>query len=143
MPHEEIVRLDVPVEEVRLVETLNAFEHLEGQHAHSFEGEFLGLLLKQVFEGLAEQLQHQSLLFCKVAVVLDLWDAWLTGEQVVEFVFEFEEGLLLLGLDLFQLGGIALPSLVVLALVDLSEGPVSNLGAQFELPSNQQSARHN
>ena len=52
--HEEVVRLDVAVDEILIVDELDAADHLVGQHQHRLHGEAARAKVKQVLETRAE-----------------------------------------------------------------------------------------
>lgn len=57
----EVMRFDVSVEVVFVVDVLDSGDHLVDQHQYGFEGEPAEGLLEQCSEGRAHQIHHQHI----------------------------------------------------------------------------------
>ena len=55
----EIVWLDIPVDEVAVVNILNSGDHLVNEHEHGLEGELAEGVLEEALKGGAHQIHHK------------------------------------------------------------------------------------
>ena len=58
-PHQEVVGLDVPVDEVLVVDILDPPDHLVGQHEDGLHGEPPGAEVEEVLEAWSQEVHHQ------------------------------------------------------------------------------------
>ena len=65
-PHQEVVRLHVPVDEVLVVHVLDACDHLVGQHENGLLGELAPAEVEEVLEAGPEQLHHEHVVVALV-----------------------------------------------------------------------------
>lgn len=73
--NEEVVRLDVAVDQVLLVDCLNARQHLLGNHDNSLDGEAAVAVIKEVLEGRTEQVNDKNVVEAFLAEVIDIGNA--------------------------------------------------------------------
>jgi hypothetical protein len=57
---EEVIGFDVPVQDVFLMQQLNAVHHLFAHLQHCFEGETFSAIVEQIFQTLSEQVHEHD-----------------------------------------------------------------------------------
>uniref|UniRef100_A0A182UE34 Uncharacterized protein n=1 Tax=Anopheles melas TaxID=34690 RepID=A0A182UE34_9DIPT len=85
-PHQEVVRLDVPVDEVLHVQILQPADHLVDQHQHGLDCEVPAAEVEQILERGAEQIHHQHVVAALLPEVADVRDADAPGQHLVQLV---------------------------------------------------------
>lgn len=70
--HEEVVGLDVSVDEVFVVNKLDAAYHLVGKHQHRLHGEPSGAKVKEIFEGGTQKVHDEDVVVALGAVPPDV-----------------------------------------------------------------------
>jgi len=84
--HEEVVGFGVAVDEVVVVDTLHAGQHLVCQHEHRLERELLPTFHAQVVKRGPECLHHELVVVSFGPLLLDLGDAQLFLEMPLDLV---------------------------------------------------------
>jgi hypothetical protein len=72
---EEVVRLDVPMDKVVIVEELNPLEELVRDHQHRLQTEMPLALGEEVLEALAQQVHHHCVVVALNPKPVHSWDA--------------------------------------------------------------------
>jgi hypothetical protein len=72
---QEVVRLDVAVDEVLLVDGLHAGQHLLGDHDDSLDGEAASAVVEEILERRSEQVNDKNVVEAFLAKVIDIGDA--------------------------------------------------------------------
>lgn len=132
-PHQEVVGFDVAVDDILLVDTLDAVYHLVRQHHHRLQGKTLVNLL-QVRQRLPEQLHHQDVLVSLGSVPVYLGESGLVAEHAQQPGLRDELRVIIrcgfdLHCDLLARGS-------GLGQVDYSEGAVPQFGFYFVFVGN-------
>lgn len=125
--NQEVVWLDVTMNEAFFVDLLDAADELDGDHEHSLEVELALAGLEQVLKGRSEEVHHhhmEALVGDRVvrSNVVQIWHVGLASELVDELGLPEEHWVPLILLCFFNLGCIELLGLLLLDLVDFSEG---------------------
>ncbi len=66
--HQEVVGLDVPMDEVLVVDVFDASDHLVSQHQHRLHGESSGAEVEEVFQRGTKKVHHQHVVVAFGAV---------------------------------------------------------------------------
>ena len=82
--HQEVVRLDVPVDEVLVVNKLDPPDHLVGQHENRLHGEAPGAEVEEVFERGSEEVHDEDVVVALRSVPPDVGDPDAPLEDLVE-----------------------------------------------------------
>ena len=64
----EVVRFDVPVEEVSVVDILNPRDHLVDEHKHRLQREFPEGVFEETFEGGTHQIHHKNVVVACISL---------------------------------------------------------------------------
>ena len=73
--HEEVVRLDITVDEVLLVNGLHAGQHLLGNHDNGLDGESAIAVVEEILQGRTKQVNDKNVVEAFLAKVIDIGDA--------------------------------------------------------------------
>ena len=74
-PNQEIIRLDIAVNQILLVDCLYSGKHLLRDHDHSLCGEFAAAMVEEIFQGRAQQIYDQNVVETFLTKVVDVWNA--------------------------------------------------------------------
>ena len=110
--HEEVVRLDVSVDEVLVVDKLDSADHLVGQHEDRLHGEASRAEVEEVFERRAQEVHDEDVVVTFGAVPPDVGDADTTLKDLVKL--RLVEKLWVPSLDRFKLKRNVIPSSALL-----------------------------
>jgi hypothetical protein len=58
-PHQEVVRLDIPMDEVLRMNVLHPTDHLIRQHENGLDGEATGAEFEEIPQGRSQHVHHQ------------------------------------------------------------------------------------
>lgn len=72
---EEVIGLDITVDQVLLVDGLDAGQHLLGDHDNRLEGESPVAVVEKILERWTEKIDHQDVVQTFLAKVVHIWDA--------------------------------------------------------------------
>ena len=75
-PHQEVVGLDVPVDEVLVVDILDPPDHLVGQHEDGLHGESPGAEVEEVLEAWAKKVHDEHIVVPLLPVPTYVWYAY-------------------------------------------------------------------
>lgn len=146
-PHEEVVRLDIPMDEVLVVDKFNATNHLVGQHEHRFHSESSGAKVEEVFERGPQQVHDENVVVALRSVPADVGDPDAPLKDLVQL--RFVKQLRVASLDGLQLDSHLLAVGNVDAEVDVAERAGADLAHQPVLaaddefgPAGHRCARH-
>lgn len=117
--HQEVVRLDVPVDEVLHVEVFEAADHLVHEHEHRFDGKMATAEVEQILEGRPEEIHDEDIVVPLLAKVSNVRDSDAPDQHFVEFVLVHQ--LRVPGRQAFHLEGHLLAICNVYSKVDVSE----------------------
>ena len=84
-PHKEVVRLDVSVDEILVVDELDSANHLVGQHEDRLHGETSGAEVEEFFERRPQQVHDEDVVVAFWAVPPDVRNADATLKDLVKF----------------------------------------------------------
>jgi hypothetical protein len=70
--NEEVVRLDITVDEVLLVDGLYTGQHLLGDHDHSLDGESAVAVVEEILQRRAKQVNDKNVVEAFLAKVIDI-----------------------------------------------------------------------
>lgn len=76
--NKEVVGLDVTVDQILLVDSLDSREHLLRDHHNGLDGESSAAVVEQVFERWAEKVDDQNVVEALLAEVVDIRNAGYT-----------------------------------------------------------------
>lgn len=89
-PNAEIIRFDIPVDEVPVMDVLDPGNHLVDQHKDSLEWKFSQSLIEQRFEGRSHQIHNQHIVITWIRMnatfsraIVDVGDALVNNSGVV------------------------------------------------------------
>lgn len=71
----EVVGLDIAIDQILLVDGLDAGKHLLGDHGDRLDGEATIAVVEEVLQTGAEQVNDQDVVQAFLAKVVDIWDA--------------------------------------------------------------------
>ena len=74
-PHQEVVGLDVPVDEVLVVDILDPPDHLVGQHEDGLHGEPPGAEVEEVLQAWPEKVHDEHIVVALLPVPAYVWYA--------------------------------------------------------------------
>eukprot|EP00047_Mylnosiga_fluctuans_P020325 m.90988 g.90988 ORF g.90988 m.90988 type:complete len:440 (-) comp8483_c0_seq1:28-1347(-) len=80
----EVLRLDVAEDDVLRVHVLEPADQLDRRHTDGFERELAGAHVKKILEGGPEELEDERIVLATLAVVVDLRDAKVASQQLIE-----------------------------------------------------------
>lgn len=79
-PHQEVVRLDIPMDETLRVNELQTEKKLVGEHQHGFERELAAAKVEKVFQTRAQEVKDQRVVVAFGLVSVDMWKTSLAGK---------------------------------------------------------------
>jgi len=90
--NQEVVGLDITVNEVLIVNSLDPGEHLLGNHDDRLDGEATATVVKEVFERGSEEIDHKNVVEAFLAKVVDIGDARAADKNLVGSILISELG---------------------------------------------------
>ena len=79
-PHQEVLRLDIPMDETLRVNELETKEKLVGEHQDGFERELAAAKVEKVFQTRAQEVKHQRIVVAFGLVSVDTWKTGMAGK---------------------------------------------------------------
>lgn len=138
--HEEVVRLDISVDDLPLVQVFDAFDHLVADHERTLHRHDLVALDEDILDAGAQQVHQHHVVLSLRGHSVHLGYAHNVGGGVQVLIhFSFEVELRELGGCFLQFGCILFIRVVlILRQVDLPEGSGAQLPHQSEIVANDQ-----
>lgn len=125
-PNDEIVRLDVAVDEVPVVDELQASEELDPQHHRRLHGEFPSTVVEEILQTRTQKIHHDNRIVTDRRLHVDFGNTHSTFQDGVHLGFQKELGIL--GFRRLLLDSIQFARSLICTEVDVTKRTVTDFG---------------